>query len=712
MHLFISVLLLVSSSQTHAMQTAVRRAAGDTVYNLTHELEEVVVTAEKREMKPQDIAAALTVVSPRNLPGGNNPDLRNLSAIVPNFYMQEGGLKLSTPIYIRGIGTVSGTPPAGLYVDGVPVFDKNAFVFDLYDIRRIEVLRGPQTTLYGRNSINGLIHIGTNPPSGAFSVEAQAGYASHNSRNYHLIVNLPAGNLYQKLSFAYNRSEGYFRNKYDGNRKSNPSDSYHLRYRGNLYTENRWNVTFGADFNHSYDGGYAYHSTDSLKKERYSVDYNTPSSYGRDLFSSHLQFGKKGESAAFKWVTSYSRSKDLQLLDADFTRLDVFDNRKQSRQHLFTQEINFQSSAEDRRIAWTAGVFGFYKDLTNDYTANFGKDKAYLLPLALDRAKYGNNTLTWGAAGYGQVTLSNLWRGMAFTAGLRYDYEKVRLDYRDSMLFERSSRFIQYHASRESTPYSDILPKFSLLQKWDDRLSSYLNLSKGYKAGGYNIIANDMSSQMVALDYGEERLWNYEAGVKYFSRNKKFNLNAAAFYIDWKNQQIFVMGMMGPGIKNAGDARSIGGEIDFRWEFLPSVYFLFSTGYSNSKYYHNIDPSHEGNRIVMAPEFTGNAGVTYRKAITWAGFRTLRASTNVNGFGKQYFDEANLLEQSPYFLWNFDLSVAGEHAEFRLWGKNILNKAFFSYMLNNPVGRKLPQYLNMGQSGAPARFGASIVFRI
>ena len=83
--------------------------------------------------------------------------------------MQEGGLKLSTPIYVRGVGTVSGTPPVGLYVDGLPIFDKNAFVFDLYDIRQIEVLRGPQTTLYGRNSINGVIHIHTQVPSNIFS---------------------------------------------------------------------------------------------------------------------------------------------------------------------------------------------------------------------------------------------------------------------------------------------------------------------------------------------------------------------------------------------------------------------------------------------------------------------------------------------------------------------------------------------------------------
>ncbi len=294
MRLFISVLLLVSVGLTHAQTTVTCFSSADSVYNSIKELEEIVVTAEKRELNPKDIPAALTVITPRNIPGENNPDLRNLSGIVPNFYMQEGGLKLSTPIYIRGIGTVSGTPPVGLYVDGIPVFDKNAFVFDLYDIRQIEILRGPQTTLYGRNSINGLIHISTNPPKQAFFLQAKVGYASYNARNYNLILHLPLRNFRQKFSFAYNKAEGYFRNLYDSNRKSNPSDSYNLHYQGNLYTDNNWKIAIGADFNHSFDGGYAYHTLDSLRINRYRVNYNTPSSYKRDLLSSSVNFSKKG----------------------------------------------------------------------------------------------------------------------------------------------------------------------------------------------------------------------------------------------------------------------------------------------------------------------------------------------------------------------------------------------------------------------------------
>lgn len=682
----------------------------DSSYSIIGELREVVVTAEKRELNPVRIPTALTVVTPRAIPGENNPDLRNVSGIVPNFYMQEGGLKLSTPIYIRGIGTVSGTPPVGLYVDGVPVFDKNAFVFDLVDVRQIEVLRGPQTTLYGRNSINGLINISTQAPSNAFSLAAKAGYASYNTQSYQLVANLPVKSLYNKVSFSYNKSDGYFRNRFDGGRKSNPSDAYNLSYQGSVHTPGDWRVAFGVNYNNSFDGGYAYHATDSLRQDRYTVNYDFPSSYDRQLATSHVRVDKNFRTTGLHAVTSYAWSKDKQLLDADFTCLDVFDNTKKSHQDLVTQEINLQS-VDGKRFEWTVGVFGFYKDLTNRYVANFGKDRTYLLPVPLDQARYFNQTTTWGAAGYGQISVKELLPGLSITAGLRYDYERGKLDYNDSMQMSHPPVLMGHQsAPGEKSSFKAWLPKFSVLQEWSDALSCYLSISKGYKAGGYNIIANDMKE--LNLGYGEETLWNYEIGTKYFSRNGKLHLNAALFYIDWKDQQIFVMGMMGPEIKNAGDARSIGGEADIRWEFLPRLTYIFSAGYNDSRYYHHLTEEYKDNRVVMAPEFTGHTGLAYLQPLKSSWLRSFAASTTVTGFGRQYFDEANLLKQSPYFLWNADFTLSARHVELHLWAKNILDKAFFTYMLNNPIGRLKPEYFNMGQSGSPARLGISVTVKI
>ena len=709
MHIIFCIICTLLVYSVSAQRSAF--IGNDSTYNMVRELQEVIVTAEKRQLNPVNIPTALTVVTPKIITGENSLDLRNISGIVPNFYMQEGGLKLSTPLYVRGIGTISGIPSVGLYINGVPVFDKNAFIFELYDIQQIEVLRGPQTTLYGRNSINGLININTKTPHSKFALQAGIGYSSYSSQNYRIILNLPIKNYYNRLSFSYNKSKGYFKNRYENNKKSNPSDSYHIRYQGRVLTPLNWDLKLGVEHSHSYDGGYAYAAADSLRNERYVVNYNTPSSYRRNLTAAHINLNKRWEQLNFSSVSSYAHTNDKQFLDADFTCLDVFDNQKKSHQHLYTQEFTLQSS-QKQRIEWTIGAFGFYKDLTNKYIANFGTDRFYLLPMKLDHAKYYNNTTTWGIAGYGQVAIRDIWPGMTFTAGLRYDYEKTELDYRDSLLFSGSEQYSSYHQSNKKRDFDAWFPKFSLLQQWNSQLSLYLSISKGYKAGGYNIISNDMSSQLVQLQYNAEKLWNYEIGMKYFSQNHKFNLNAAVFFIDWKDQQIFTMGMMGPALKNAGDAQTVGCEVDMHCEFIPCRAYFLAMGYTHAQYYHNANKAHEGNRIVMAPEFTGNTGLRYNKKVNVSWFQSFAASTSVNGFGTQYFDEANLLKQKPYFLWNLEFGISAKHWEFKIWGKNILDKAFFSYMLNNPVGNKLPQYNNMGQSGAPARLGASITFNI
>jgi len=714
---FYTIFLCAASHALHA-QIPLAEPTGDTARSAIRQLREVTVTAEKRELPLTSIPAAMSVLTSRDLQHENSLDLRDLSGLVPNFYLQEGGLKLSTPMYVRGVGTVSGTPPVGLYVDGVPVFDKNAFIFDLYDIKQIEVSRGPQTTLYGRNSIIGMINITTNPPASRFSGQAKAGVGNHNTQHYHLLLHLPwYGAIYNKFAFAYNRTDGYFKNRYTGG-NPNRSESYNARYQGLLHTDASWKVAMGVDYHHGFDDGYAYHALDSLHEHRYTVNYNSPSSYRRDLLSAHVNIRKQlAEIATLKSTSSYSWTKDKQELDADFTYHDVFQNLKKSRQHQFTQELNLQSVAgtgdAPLQVEWTVGAFAFHKDLRNDYLARFGTERQLLMPLNLDEAGYHNNTVTWGVAGYGQFAMQIPRLGLSLTVGLRYDREHVKLTYRDSLLFPGEARFTAYHDWQERQKFEAWLPKFTLLKKHRDfALSTYISVAKGYKAGGYNVVSNEMSSQLVQLDYDRESLWNYELGGKYFSNDNRFNVNAALFYIDWKDQQIFVMGTMGPNIKNAGDARSLGAELDLHWEFLPHTTFFAAAGYSDSEYYRHETADYEGNRVVMVPEFTLNTGIGYSHPLRGRCFHALTVNTNVTGFGKQYFDEANLLEQDPYFLWNADLALIGSRVEFHLWGKNILDKAYFSYQFTSPVGSNLPEYLHSGQSGAPTRFGASLTIKM
>lgn len=684
----------------------------DTITNAF--LDEVTITAERRELSEMDIPAAVSVISMKDLMSEASPDIRTIAKYIPNFYIQESGLKLSTPIYVRGVGSVLGTPSVGLYIDGAPVFDKNSFIFDLYDIEQIDVLKGPQSTLYGRNTINGLINIKSVKPSDKWGVNVLAGVGAYGTARGMVGINLPKVGIWRnKLTFNYNRTDGYFRNSYN-NSLPGSSESYNARYTGVLDFKNGAELLLGAEYTYSVDGGYCYGAIDSLKVEPYKVNYNSNAWYKRHILRTHANITKSFSSVKISNVFAYAYTTDDQLTDTDYTMYDVFANRKHSYGNLFSNEFNIQSGA-DKRIMWSAGAFLFYKSLLNNYRATFGADRKLLMNIDMEYADYRNMVNTIGAAGYGQITFNEPWPGAVLSVGLRYEYEGADLDYHDDINV-LGTTIQDWHKQEKKSNYTALLPKFSLLQNFINS-SLYATISKGYKAGGFNIIANEMSTRIVDLTYNSEELWNYEVGAKYRSFSGKLRANMSLYFLDWRDQQIFVMGMMGPSIQNAGDAYSYGVDGELGANLLSksgkhgahNIDLRLAAGYTHATYYNNDIEEHEGNRIVMAPDFTGNIGINYSLKLN--GGTRINFDNNVNVIGNQYFDEANTLKQSPYALWNSTLSVALKCWNFTLWGKNIMDKSYFCYQFKSPVGGSKPEYANSGQSGAPRNFGVTVSYK-
>lgn len=708
------------------LRAATEPIESDTV-RIQKTLKEITVKAEKRETKQVDLPVSVSVVEMDEIPLKGSMDIRNLSGLIPNFFMLEYGLKLSTPVFIRGIGTPTANPTVGLYVDGVPVFDKNTYIFDLYDIKQIEVLRGPQGTLQGRNTLGGMINILTNSPTAGFGVSFRAGYGNYNSQNYNLLLNLPfAHNLYNKFFFAYSSSDGFFKNKWNGE-KVDKNKGYTFRYQGRWLPGRNWDIKFGVNYYKTEDGGYGYYFPDSLRREHYKVSYNSPSSYKRDLVTSYVNIRKKFKQALLNTVTSYTYYDDMQKTDQDYSDLDIYYNEKPSHQHLVTQEINLQSQ-NTRRWDWIIGTFGFYKDLTNDLTTNYQSQKNIVqiqmpgmprpIPVLASYLQdiYHNNTRTYGLAGYGQITLKNIWPGLYITAGIRYDAEKNQVDYEDAQIRTKNSKDTSF---RDSKVTREWLPKFSILQKFNDQMSAYISVSKGYKAGGYNIVLNMMRDN---LSYDSDYTWNYEVGYKYFSKSRNFRLNTSVFYIDWTDQQLFQMEMNAAIIKNGGNAYSTGAEMDMQWRFLPDFTYTLSAGYTHAKYsdYSGktvmppVEYDYKGNHLPMVPEFTFNTGLTYSKNLKGAFLTHLNIATNVTGIGCQYFDDANTeaLKQKPYFLWNASCIFSTRHFDLEIWAKNMLNTHYFANMLASPMSIVSESMKYLGQSGSPATFGAALSFNL
>ena len=224
------------------------------------DVEEIVIVASPKEnTKFRQQALSSSVFSREQLHTNQVTSIKNVTSLVPNFYMPDYGSKLTSAVYIRGIGSRINTPAVGLYVDNIPYLDKSAFDFNLYDIERIDVLRGPQSTLYGRNAMGGLMRIYTRNPFRYQGTQASLGFSSGNNSyraslaHYHRIS--------ERFAFSaggfYEGARGFFKNTLL-NKYADPLQSGGGRLRAIWLPTDRWKIDFTANYEYSDEGGYAY----------------------------------------------------------------------------------------------------------------------------------------------------------------------------------------------------------------------------------------------------------------------------------------------------------------------------------------------------------------------------------------------------------------------------------------------------------------------
>ncbi|MDZ7777640.1 MAG: TonB-dependent receptor plug domain-containing protein [Bacteroidales bacterium] len=269
-------------------------------------------------------------------------NLTELSSRVPNLFMPDYGSKLTTPIYIRGIGARINSPSVGLYVDNVPYFEKAAFNFEFFDVEQIEVLRGPQGTLYGRNTMGGIINVTTRSPLPErvtnFSVKA-GNYSSYKaSFGHHQPVNDKLGFV---LNGAFVDRGGYNTNQFTGN-QADDLRSYSGRLRAQYEPKENLTIEYSLNYEDSDQNGYPYAEyTDSTNTVK-DVNYNQDSKYSRKLLSNNVTAEYTTGNSVIKSVTSHQYLDDKQSVDQDFTPASLFFVDQLQEQHMISQEFYFK----------------------------------------------------------------------------------------------------------------------------------------------------------------------------------------------------------------------------------------------------------------------------------------------------------------------------------------------------------------------------------
>ncbi|MBR4995916.1 MAG: TonB-dependent receptor [Alistipes sp.] len=597
-------------------------------YYKNEEIEMVSVSAimpkQHFGLKRQPIASS--VIGEQLLEREHIGSVKELSAIIPNFYQPDYGSKMTSSIYVRGFGARIDQPVIGMMVDGVPYLNKNNYDFDMLDVVRVEMLRGPQGTLYGRNTMGGQMNVYTLSPMHYKGLRGSVEYGSGNTLRAKASYygRSDSDKFGYSVGAYYNRTDGFFDNSFDGS-NVDWGQASGGRVRTVWRIGSGWMLDNVASVGYTDEGGYAYALYDEQSGQVGAVNYNSPSGYMRLNVNDGLVLSYAGERVKFSATTSYQFMHDRMRMDNDLTPMSYFTLEQEQHEHALSEDVVFKSADGSRRWQWITGAYGFYKNINMSAPVNILEDginslilgnmpdmiKA-LLQFDRDALTIASNfdLPTYGLAVYHESSLraGERWR---FTAGLRLDYEAAKMEYDNHTQIgykmgsmrpgmpELVPDFRQVELpfkGEEKMDYFELLPKFAV--NFTTGVGDlYVTATRGYKAGGFNtqifsdILQNKfksalMSDAMTAVGrpssssepspydeasvttYKPEYSWNYEVGGHLMLAQNKLGIDFAAFWIECRDQQLTVFpdGLTtGRMMSNAGKSRSQGVELSASW---------------------------------------------------------------------------------------------------------------------------------------------------
>ena len=664
----------------------------------TTELDGVIVTAQKFEEEVQTIPSGISAISSKQVQQYRLWNIRDITAIVPNLYSADPGDNRNVTS-IRGITSTSYDPAVATYVDGVNQFGLDTYIVQLFDVQRIEVLRGPQGSLYGRNAMGGVINVVTQPPTNTTKGFAELTAGNYGQQRYGFGFKAPLirNKLFLGVSGVYDQIDGYYTNQFDNShfdKKNSYTGNYYLRYLANT----AWAFTLNVKHNSNRNNG-AFPLTGTVKdafKNPYTVNQNAVATMVDDIFNGSLTAAYSGSALNFTSQTTYqSNYRYYQTpIDGDFSPIDgvtIIDNygKDWNKVKVFTQEFKFTSPASSQSpLRWTAGSYLYYQDVPVKQATRFGKDAGYLgIPDSQFSIINTSTSTNSGVAFFGQTSY-RFENKIELTAGLRYDHEqketKARAQYQHDP--NPDPIFDTLPDTSATVSYTAISPKVTLSYALTDHNLFYGTYSKGFRTGGLTPLSAD-PSQAPLHPYKPEYSNNFEIGVKNTFLNNRLKVNLAAFHIEVVDAQIptLVLPAAVTVIKNAGSLTSQGIELELAATPAKGIQIEYNFGTTKATYNslylsengQNVD--HSGNRQLFTPQATSMLALQYQSGTDLKKRLRFVVRGEWMYLGDQYFDLANSIKQSAYSLINTRFGINYKNYELMFWGRNLSESQYIAY---------------------------------
>lgn len=685
-------------------------------------LDEVVVTAQKREEVLQKIPVSITSLSDKSVTDYRLWNTRDITAIIPNLYSADPGDKRNVT-GIRGIATTSYDPAVATYIDGVNQFTLDTYISPLFDVERIEILRGPQGTLYGRNAMGGVINIITKQPTNVTSGFAEVATGNYGSQRYSAGIRLPLikNKLFFGLAGLYDGFNGFFTNDYT-------NDKYDKQHSisGNSYLkfmpDAKWAFTINVKQNNNRNNGPfpLVFGTDEAFAHPYRLSQNALTRIIDNTFNSSLSVNYSGTGFNFNSQTAYQSNYRYynKPIDADFSPLDAITlnnnfGKKWNNVKVFTQEFKFSSPANNfSKFNWTAGTYFFTQSSPTKAATHYGPDAPLLY---VDSAYINTSTINStkvkgsGVAVYGQVTYLISGK-LDITAGLRYDYEHKKQGVLGE--FQQDPDPNPQFAFRTDTSatinYNALQPKLSIGYHTSDNSLLFVTYSKGYRAGGLTPLSSN-PDEPALYPFKPEYSNNIEAGLKNTFLSNRLLLNVTAFYSTVTNAQVqsLVLPDAVTITKNTGKLTSKGVEAELNSTPAKGLEINYSFGYTDAKFdklkvaQNGSEANLKGKRQIFTPDITSMLAAQYSFGLSRQPEIKLVVRGEWKYLGTQYFDLSNTLKQSPYSLINTRFGIAAKNFEVMFYGRNLTKENYIAYAYD----------FGAVHLGDPYTYGASVKFK-
>nr|WP_232793204.1 TonB-dependent receptor [Caulobacter hibisci] len=726
-----SILSLATSAQAFAAETASAATPDPEPSNV---VTEIVVTGEKREVTLQKAALAISVLSPEKLAAANVQQLSDLNGYVPGLTVAKSGGYVRV-VSIRGVGyeasdNLSAVPGTSFHVDGVYVVSPYALTTDFLDIARLEVLRGPQGTVFGQSATGGVLNSITTKPNS----DTVSGFGELSLGDYNLVkasgaVNLPISQtLSARISASSYTHDGFATQTgladYDLDDANHNSARVALRWEPNA----QFSAQLSAQIFRADEHGAAQKNLDDPDTDPRRISQDYPNRYELDFFLTYLDLQYDFGDVALKSLTSYQRTRNHNQVDTDrlnyaayglYDHMPYWDNSVDA----YSQEFNLSSQGE-RRLDYIVGAYALYQKLGQDILEFVGSDAnpTYSLSLPLTFANYPYNLdyalnsrqQRYSYAAFAQGTF-HVTEALRATLGLRYNYD--RFTSVNETLFNIFSP-----ASHQKTDAKALTGKAELDYDLTPRSMLYASVSRGYKPGG---VSNNSAPALVPLTFEPEFVWAYELGAKNRFLDNRLTLNAAAFYYDYKNlqyQEEDPVPYQG-GVANIPESHIWGAEAELNWRLSSSLHLAANATTLDGEMvgdYFALDPSRahdatlaaaalgygpfdaytiglraqqvrntNGNKPPKLPKAQGAITLTHTADVGPGQLRSWAEALYRGGFQYRIFNDGARDRVPGYTAVNIgaEYALTDRPVTLRLSVTNLLDKAGVNSRYTNPFGR-------------------------